>query len=83
MDGLRAVEEERGELIEDARSVTFVLLAPGYSRRDIGVRTEADRLKVEAFDFKLVKPLGCTVDPTTARSTYVNGVLSVRVEKKL
>jgi HSP20 family molecular chaperone IbpA len=81
LDGTR--EAGPGELIEGADSFTFVLVAPGYSRRDIGVRAEDDRLKVEAYDFKIVRAFGCAVAPGTARSTYLDGVLSVRVDKKV
>lgn len=82
LDFLRTEEVYTGELIEGAEGVTFVLIAPGYSRRELSVKAGADRLVIEASDFKIAKPLGCTVDPNTARSTYVNGVLSVRVDKK-
>ena len=82
IEGVRSREEDSGELIEGDDSFTFVLLAPGYSRRDIGVRAEADRLKIEAYDFKVVRMLRCEVDPASARSTYLNGVLSVRLDKK-
>ncbi|MDE1858543.1 MAG: Hsp20/alpha crystallin family protein [Thaumarchaeota archaeon] len=83
MDGLRSKEADGGELIEGPDAVTFVLMAPGYSGRDFRATAEADRLKVEAYDLKIERPLGCTVVPSSARSTYINGVLSVRVDKKL
>jgi len=57
-------------------------MAPGYSGRDFRATAEADRLKVEAYDLKIERQLGCTVVPSSARSTYVNGVFSVRVDKK-
>jgi HSP20 family molecular chaperone IbpA len=78
-----AKDPDSGEIIETAGEVTFVMLAPGYSRMDIGVRAEEDRLRVEAYDFKMVKMLRCRVEPTTARSTYLNGVLSVKVAKRV
>ena len=83
MEALRTDKGDEGEMIEGAETVTFVLLIPGYSGRDIRVKAEPDRLRVDAFDLAIVRPLGCTVDTTTVRSTYVNGVLSVRVDKKL
>ncbi|MDG6986029.1 MAG: Hsp20/alpha crystallin family protein [Nitrososphaerota archaeon] len=81
IDGIRDKRGDAGELIERDASVTFILLVPGYSRRDIRVRAEADRLRVEAFDFKIERPLPCAVDPSTVSATYLNGVLSVRMEK--
>ena len=80
---VRSEREERGELIEGPNSFTFVLMASGYGRSDIAVNVERDRLRVEASDFKVVKGFRCIVDPSTARTTYVNGVLSVRVDKRL
>ena len=70
-----------GELIEGPSDVAFVLAVPGYRRADIGVYPEQGRLRVEAFDFKIVRHLRTPVDPSTARSTYVDGVLSVRLAK--
>ncbi|MDG6988453.1 MAG: Hsp20/alpha crystallin family protein [Nitrososphaerota archaeon] len=74
---------DEGELIESPLDVTFVLVVPGYRRGDIAVYAEQERLKVESYDFKIVKCMGSPIDPTTARSTYVNGVLSVRVDKRI
>jgi HSP20 family molecular chaperone IbpA len=74
---------DEGELIEGPQDVTFVLVIPGYRRGDIGVYAEQGRLKVESYDFKIVRCLGSPIEPTTARTTYVNGVLSVRVDKRL
>ncbi|MDG6916774.1 MAG: hypothetical protein JRM85_04175 [Nitrososphaerota archaeon] len=50
---------------------------------DIDVKAEDDRLRVESYDFKVVRQLGCAVDPSTAKTTYVNGVLSVRIAKRV
>ncbi|MDG6991529.1 MAG: Hsp20/alpha crystallin family protein [Nitrososphaerota archaeon] len=82
LDRIREKKGDDGELLEGADSVSFLLLAPGYSRRDITVAAQADKLVVEAYDFKIARPLGCTVDPSSARTTFVNGVLSVRLAKK-
>ena len=76
-------EKEPGELIEGSDEVTYVLMAPGRTRMDLDVKAEDDRLRIESYDFKIVKLLGCVVDPTTAKTTYVNGVLSVRVTKRV
>ncbi len=55
----------------------------GRDRMDIDVKAEDDRLRVESYDFKVVRQLGCAVDPSTAKTTYVNGVLSVRIAKRV
>ena len=77
------VESDPGELIEGADEVTFIMVAPGRTRMDLDVKAEDDRLRVESYDFKIVRPLHCIVDPSTAKTTYVNGVLSVRVAKRI
>ena len=76
-------DPDPGELIEGTEEISFVLMAPGHSRLDIDVKAEDDRLRVESYDFKIVKLLRCVVDPSTAKTTYVNGVLSVRVAKRV
>ena len=82
VETLRSEEGDAGELIEGAHAFTFLLLAPGHSARDIEVKAGGGTLRVEAADIKIVRPLAGSVDPSTARWTYINGVLSVRVDKK-
>jgi HSP20 family molecular chaperone IbpA len=76
-------EDDLGELIEGGDEVTFVMVTRGRERMDIDVKAEDDRLRVESYDFKIVRPLGCAVDPSTTKTTYVNGVLSVRIAKRV
>jgi HSP20 family molecular chaperone IbpA len=76
------MEEDAGELIEDSDSFTFVMMAPGYAVRDVHVTLDVFTLTVETRDFRVNRALRSPVDPASARSTYLNGVLSVRVDKK-
>lgn len=83
LEGVRPSREDPGELIEGPDSFTFVVMAPGYGRGDLQLSVEPGRLSVEAPGFKAARDFPCPVDPSTARSTFVNGVLSVRVDKRL
>ena len=82
MDALPSRGEDAGELIEGPYSVNFVILAPGYRAGGIEVMAEPDRLRIRTADFEIERALGCRVDPATAQTSYLNGVLSVRVDKK-
>lgn len=76
-------EAYRGELIEGPVSVSFILLAPGRRLGDFAVRVRGGRLEVRARGMRVSRKLGCPVDPSTARTTCVNGVLSVKLGKRL
>ncbi|MDG6909304.1 MAG: hypothetical protein JRN08_02950 [Nitrososphaerota archaeon] len=86
LDGVPSVQSpeprDKGELVERAEFVSFILMAPGYCLRDFGVVIAGTELRVEAPDFDLVRRLGCAVEPSSVRTEYRNGVLSVRVAKK-
>ena len=77
-----AGSKDRGELVERADSVSFIMLASGYCLKDFKVRVVGGELRVEAPDFEVNRPLDCRVDPQGVRSDYRNGVLSVRIAKK-
>lgn len=81
----KSTEDDKmtGELMEGAYELNYMLMAPGYTRRDISVRADEEHLVIEAYDFKIVKYLRCVIEPATVRSTYLNGVLSVRVAKRI
>ncbi len=74
---------DTGELTEGAETVSFVLIAPGYHTWEFRVGVADGELRVEGPDFFLTKPLYCRVDVTTLKTRYNNGVLSVRIAKKL
>jgi HSP20 family molecular chaperone IbpA len=77
-----AESKDRGELVERSQSVSFVLMAPGYCLRDFKVSVGRDKLHVEAPDFEITRVLRCKVDPAI-KTEYRNGVLSIRIPKKL
>jgi len=75
-------EAEPDELIEGADRFTYILNAPGYQQGQLLVSVLEDEIDVKGPDFALKKHLSGRVDPDTAKSRYVNGVLSVTVEKR-
>ena len=87
LDGASRMElqgsQDSGELTERPESVTFILMAPGYCLRDFKVRVVKGELRVEAPDFEVTRALGCPVEPSGAGVDYRNGVLSIRVPKRL
>ncbi|MDE1853601.1 MAG: Hsp20/alpha crystallin family protein [Thaumarchaeota archaeon] len=78
----RGGERDGGEVIQSATEVTFILITPGYSARDFLARADETHLRVAMPGDEMVRQLACTVDPSTLRTSYVNGVLSVRMSKK-
>ena len=87
LDGASRIEgpnsKDGGELVERPDSVSFVLMAAGYSLGDFEARVEKDELVVCAPDFEIRRRIGCQVEPSQVRTDYRNGVLSVRVAKRL
>lgn len=75
--------EDDGELVEGPEFISFVLMAPGYCMKDFKVEVARRELWVEAPDFEVRRALGSPVDPSGAAVDYRNGVLSVRIPKKL
>lgn len=72
-----------GELIEWDHGFAYVLMVPGGRWEDVAVEVEADHLKAGSLDFVVERKFPQRVDPSTATSTCVNGVLSVRVSKAI
>lgn len=87
--GRPKISEEREPLVdvfEDDRNVVVVAELPGVDRDKIKVRALERKLVIQATDknrkyykeVSLPKP----VKPETAKATYKNGVLEVKIEKK-
>ncbi len=87
LDGAARMElpesDDRGELVERSGFMSFIMMAPGYCIRDFKVKVVRDELRVDAPDFEVTRTLGCGVDPAGVRTDYRNGVLSVKIAKKL
>lgn len=72
-----------GELIEWDYGYSYVLMVPGGRGADVAVEVTADRLKAGSLGFVVERKFPRRVDPSTATSTCVNGVLCIRVSKVL
>ena len=87
--GRPKISEEREPLVdifEDDRHVVVVAELPGVDKDKIKVRATERRLIIQASDtnrkyYKEVN-LPKAVKPETARASYRNGVLEVKIEKK-
>lgn len=89
IQGKPRISEEREPLvdvIEDEDQVTVVAELPGVDKNDIKVRATEETLIISAkgLDKKYYKeiPLPAKVRPETAKASYKNGVLEVKLEKK-
>ena len=74
--------QTRDELIEGRDRLTYILNAPGYGKDDLRVSVLEDEIEVKGPDFIAKKRLPGRVEPDSAKSTYVNGILSVTLERK-
>ena len=87
LDGASRMETpesaDRGELVERAEFISFLLMAPGYCAKDFRTWVAGDELRVEAPDFGVTRALGCSVEASEVRSEYRNGVLSVTIPKRV
>ncbi len=87
--GRPKIAEEREPLVdvlEDENTVTVVAEVPGVNKEDIDIRIKDNTLVISAQsgDRKYYKEiqLPAKVKPETAKATYKNGVLEVRLEKE-
>lgn len=80
--GAAASKSRPDELIDGKEKLTYILNAPGYEKDQLRVSVLPDSLEVKGPDFLVRRELPHSADPDTARSKYLNGVLSVTVAKK-
>ncbi len=73
------------DVIEKEREVSIVVEIPGVVRDDIDLQIDESSIEIDVdvprrcYHKKLVLP--CKVKPETAKASYVNGVLEVRIER--
>jgi HSP20 family molecular chaperone IbpA len=70
-----------GELVERWSELTFVLLCPGCRAEELAVEIGRRDLSVKGPGFEVVRRLPNAVEPSSVRSSYANGVLSLRMRK--
>jgi hypothetical protein len=69
------------EVILGKKVVTYLLYASGRDLHDFTVTAREGEIEIKTSEFTLKKSLTATVDPATARATYRNGVLSLKVRR--
>jgi HSP20 family molecular chaperone IbpA len=74
--------EVEDELILGSENVTYLLYAAGRELEDFSISAGEEELEVRTREFTVRKALGARVDPTGARASYRNGVLSVKMKRK-
>jgi len=86
--GLHQIPDEREPLtdvIEGDREVSVIIELPGVERNDIKLDASEKNLliKVDTQNRKYSKDmeLPCEVKPESAKATYKNGILEVKLEK--
>ena len=73
------------DVIEGAKEISIILELPGVEKNDIDLKTTEVFLEINvetpdrSYHKKLTFP--CKVKPETAKASYKNGVLEVRVER--
>lgn len=75
-------ERVRDELLESKDLITYLLDAPGRTSDELKVSVSADEVSVTLPDFVAKKHFPSKVDPSSAKVSYNNGILSVRVTKR-
>jgi HSP20 family molecular chaperone IbpA len=80
-DQSTGVPTPNSELIESSDHFTLIVHAPGYRNGELKASLVEDDLVVSAPDFGVHSTLHAPVESQSLVSTYVNGVLSVRLRK--
>ena len=70
-----------GELIESSTHITFIMHAPGYKSSQLKISLLGDDIVVTAPDFTTRRPLHAPVDGSSLVSSYINGVLSAKLQR--
>jgi len=73
---------QRDELMVGDDSLTYILEAPGYEKDELGVSVSSCDISVRGRDLETKKTFPVSVDPSSAKIGYNNGVLSVRVRRR-
>jgi len=82
--GIIAMPErvQRDELLVGDDSLTYILEAPGYEKDELAVSVSPHDISVRRRDLETEKMFPVSVDPSSAKIGYNNGVLSVRVRRR-
>ena len=74
-----------GSIEQDDECVFITIDLPGFDKKNLKLKVNEDHISVKAEQeerkHSSSKALPCPVDPSTAKATYRNGVLDVKVCK--
>ena len=74
-----------GSIEQDDECVFITIDLPGFDKKNLKLKVNEDHIAVKAEQderkHSSSKALPCPVDPSTAKATYRNGVLDVKVRK--
>jgi len=70
------------EVIRGTHEVTYLLYAGRMALEDFSVSVHEEEVEVRTRGFTTRRPLGASVDPDDARTSYRNGVYSVKVRRR-
>lgn len=86
MDELTQLESEEievdDELVLGNEEVTYLLFDPRRDLDDFEVSANEDELVVKTKEFVLRRRTGGRIEPSSKRTTYANGVLSVKLKRR-
>ncbi len=70
------------ELILGANDVTYLLHAPDRKLEEFAVSAGEEEREVRTREFTVRRALGVRVDPAGAKTSYRNGVFSVKLKRR-
>ena len=74
-----------GSIEQDDECVFITIDLPGFDKKNLKLKVNEDHVSVKAEQderkHSSSKALPCPVDPSTAKATYRNGVLDIKVYK--
>ena len=70
------------ELIESTGFVTLIVHTPGLRECDLGTSATETEIRVSGPGFEVSRPLPHRIVPTSLKTTFRNGVVSVRASSR-
>ena len=68
--------------IEQSDDEVFITLdLPGFDKKNLELKVKEDSITIKAEQHSSTKKLPCAVDGDSAKATYRNGVLDIKVKK--
>ncbi len=79
-------EEPFSEIIEGGNEISIIFELPGVEEKDIKLNAAEEQIEIDAKTgeggYHKIVNLPCEVKPDTAKATYKNGILEVKIKRK-